>query len=261
MNKKTIQYLTELEYDQTRLRSMVETDLISCEEFKQRLDATITAAYLHFSANEYDMYFPIEMLIGRMITMLAVQPKGMTLSNLIGSCRHSDEAKEIVLIGELVSVMADCDLINAKVHSHGFADIYPVFVCEDYIVEDYHAKGRLPPMIVKPRELKTNTCSPLLSGKKKSLILKGKYKHHDGDIALDVINKFNSIPFSLDTDALIGYSAEHEHILNHGNVFHLLHNPDNRGRFYANGYETDYQGDDYNKSIVEFTEHENIEGF
>lgn len=62
----------------------------------------------------------------------------------------------------------------------------------------------LPPMICSPSTVRSNYDSGYLT-KKESLIL-GSGNHHEGDICLDSINRFNQIPLTLNTQLLTTYS-------------------------------------------------------
>ena len=60
----------------------------------------------------------------------------------------------------------------------------------------------LPPMIVLPLTVDCNRGSGYLTIRHDSLIL--KHNHHEGDLALDAINNFNSIPLTINVDIVKG---------------------------------------------------------
>lgn len=121
---------------------------------------------------------------------------------------------------------------------------------------------------------------------KGSLILGGNY--HDKPIALDHINRMNSVAFSLEPRVLkeaepnfkdkIGetklkkqarYAAYKQNntegvaiyaqLIAQGNKFYLTHRYDTRGRSYDHGYHVNYQGDNYRKSMLILANKEIVE--
>lgn len=147
----------------------------------------------------------------------------------------------------------------------------------------------LPPMVVPPLEVDSNRGSGYLTIRTDSLLLKNN--HHEGDLCLDSINRFNRIPLSVNIDlvkrirnswkgldkAKPGETFEEWQkrvkaferyerdsfftiALMHqmGNRFHLTHKPDKRGRTYSQGYHINYQGNCWNKACVELAEPELI---
>lgn len=142
----------------------------------------------------------------------------------------------------------------------------------------------LPPMICEPRTVKSNYDSGYLT-KKDSLIL-GTGNFHTEEICLDSINKFNSIPLSLDVELLKTYSEEpsdkiksdvnklaqwnsmvkdsyrvYKDLVQQGNRFYLTHKVDKRGRTYSQGYHLSTQANSFRKAIIDLAEKEMIEGF
>ena len=144
------------------------------------------------------------------------------------------------------------------------------------------------PMVVKPEHVTGNqqTGYQTIKG---SLILRNN--HHDDDICLDHINRANKIPLSLDADvvsfiqnqwknldkpkegetrqeyqkrvrAFQKYDRSSRDVLEalmaQGNRFYLTHKYDKRGRSYSVGYHANYQGNDWNKSCIQFAEGEII---
>lgn len=145
----------------------------------------------------------------------------------------------------------------------------------------------LPPMLVPPLEVKTNRGSGYLTLPADSLILQDN--HHDGDICLDSINRFNQVALSANLEVVrnirnhwkdIDSPRDGENISDYkkrrdafevfekyafftialmaemGNEFYLTHKYDKRGRTYCQGYHINYQGNSWCKAVVEFAEKE-----
>lgn len=147
----------------------------------------------------------------------------------------------------------------------------------------------LPPMTVPPLEVTSNRGSGYITVTNDSLLLKDN--HHEGDICLDSINRFNRIPLKANLEVVRKirnhwkgidkpkdgetFQAYKERVLaferyekdafftialmaEMGNRFHLTHKVDKRGRTYCQGYHLTYQGNCWNKSIVELAEPEYV---
>lgn len=80
----------------------------------------------------------------------------------------------------------------------------------------------MPPMIVAPKQLKSNRDSGYFT-LKESLIL-GNNNHHDGDICLDVLNLISSVPLKLDADFICNNEEEMKEIMSADLI--LEENPD-----------------------------------
>lgn len=139
------------------------------------------------------------------------------------------------------------------------------------------------PMIVKPLEVRNNFTTGYLNEIPRSILLKNNY--HTEDVCLDHINRVNQIPLTVNTQvvsfvknkwknldkpkadetlekyrkrvrAFVKYDHHAHHILNllenQGNKFYLTHAYDKRGRSYCKGYYINYQGNPWNKAVVEF---------
>lgn len=145
------------------------------------------------------------------------------------------------------------------------------------------------PLVVPPRIIKKNHHNGYYKSKG-SLILKNNY--HTDDICIDHINRVNQIPLVLNMNTAtfvknkwrnldkkkIGETyAEFEErkrafntydkvsfkVMREINAlsdhFYLTHKYDFRGRTYDQGYHVNYQGNDWNKAVVEFFDKEIIE--
>lgn len=145
------------------------------------------------------------------------------------------------------------------------------------------------PMIVEPNEIKSNSDSGYLLGSS-SVILKNN--HHDEDVCLDHLNTMNKIKFTINVDtarmianawrdldkkkdgetpddfekrkrAFERYDATSHQVINImeqcGNEFYLTHKYDKRGRIYCQGYHVNYQGNAWNKAVIELADQEVVE--
>lgn len=109
-----------------------------------------------------------------------------------------DNHDGITLAGELLAVLLPTGLytIAPKVRN-GQWHVIPNFLLtvEERLIAE---RGMfIPPSIEKPKRLKSNRDSGYKYLKGESLILGGSFKHHDGDITLDNLNRQNSIKLSL----------------------------------------------------------------
>ncbi len=149
----------------------------------------------------------------------------------------------------------------------------------------------MPPMIVPPLTVRSNKGSGYINIKEDSLILQNN--HHEGDICLDSINKFNNIPMSINAEIvkLIRNSWKNLDkpkacetfedfqkrtkaferferdafftialMIEMGNEFYFTHKVDKRGRTYCQGYHINYQGNCWSKAILELAEKEIVNG-
>lgn len=132
----------------------------------------------------------------------------------------------------------------------------------------------LPPMLVKPRKIRSVDHSPHLTRKDKC-ILKPKFNLHHKPMNFKMLNKLAQIPLELDANMLeypetsskpIDSRVKREHfnrlkqasrrvydlIISEGNTFYLPWKPDKRGRLYSQGYHINLQANDYKKSLISF---------
>ena len=145
------------------------------------------------------------------------------------------------------------------------------------------------PMVVPPKKLIRNDQSGYLT-LEQSIILKGN--HHDDDVYLEHINRMNRIPLCINVDVATtvhntwkGLDKQKEDetavefarrkrafekyqrtcytvfstLLQHGNKFYLTHRYDKRGRIYSQGYHLNYQGNTWNKAVIEFANKEIVQ--
>lgn len=145
------------------------------------------------------------------------------------------------------------------------------------------------PMIVEPKKIRTNEDTGYFTSHN-SVILKNN--HHDEDVCLDHLNKVNGIKLKINHTTAVMIQNEWKHldkpkpgedrkeyqrrvkafekydrtardVMAHlevaGNEFYLTHKYDKRGRIYAQGYHVNYQGNAWNKAVVEFVNQEVVQ--
>lgn len=144
------------------------------------------------------------------------------------------------------------------------------------------------PMVTHPKKV-TNNRETGYYTIRESVILKNN--HHDDDVVLEHLNRVNSVKLCLNIDtvrlvqnqwknldklkngetvqdyqkrvkAFHKYDAASREVIESlfimGNEFYLTHRYDKRGRTYAVGYHITTQGNDWNKSVVEFADKEEL---
>ena len=142
------------------------------------------------------------------------------------------------------------------------------------------------PMVVEPKEIKTNSDTGYLTGSG-SVILKNN--HHEGDVCLEHLNRMNKIELSINfqvgtfiqnkwrhldkvkpkesrkdynarVKAFNKYDRTSRDVMDAlaftENRFYLTHKYDKRGRVYCQGYHVSYQGTAWNKAVIEFANKE-----
>lgn len=255
---------------------------------KNQLIPRIREEFLNESAGSFVDYIqskgiPINFGIDLLVQMAL--HKRTTLPVLVGLLnKHFNDAQTTA---DMLLKAAEADLVDWNPAYKQF--IVRFTISDD--VQDEIDKYQFPlPMVVEPRELKKNTDSGYYLTKS-SVILKNN--HHNEDVCLDHLNRMNSIKFTINTDtttmiknkwrnldkAKPGESrADYQkrvkafnkynrtahdviaQITQHGNVFHLTHKYDKRGRVYSQGYHINYQGNTWNKSVIELANKETVDG-
>ena len=253
---ETRQIETEYRHDIKLLEEKLDKDILSTPEIVQSMIKALNLFRTYLKGKE-PLNENIEICMYKIMRIVMVEPDGVTLSQLVGQMRWSDDPKYSAEIGELIVCMAQADLFDTVTQSNGYVDIEPVWLFDDELIEEYHIKKHMPPMIVPPKILTHNKSSAYLTVEEDSLILQ-KGNHHDGEICLDSLNKFNQVPLELDNDSLTQYNPEHHYLLDAGNKFYLPHKYDKRGRTYCVGYHTSYQSDEYHKSVINLANKELI---
>lgn len=122
-------------------------------------------------------------------------------AQLAGRLGWDDKPAAITTMAEIVAVLTDTDAFDI-IKASKYASLYvdSRFDLPEKILKLVEDSLYLPPMVVKPKEVKTNMSSGYLTYND-SLVL-GKGNHHDGDLGLDVINLMNGVALSLNTEFL-----------------------------------------------------------
>ena len=207
-----------------------------------------------------------------------------------GMIKNMSQKEAIRTAGELIGLAAIVDLVDvipAKLSNTGSMELVSRIQLGPKTLKLINQYQYLPPMVVPPRPVKDNKGSGYLSIKWDSLILKNN--HHELDICLDNINRFNSVAFALDDRVIRNIRDNRKHLdspkseethdewqarvesflkmeresmkvfamlINEGNRFYLTHKYDKRGRTYCQGYHVSYQGNTYRKAILQLADKE-----
>ena len=266
----------------TQHQLMLE-ELYSKNQLMPRIKKEFTEAFdgafiTFFQENEIPEAFGLTML-----AQIALH-KRADLKTMVGVTRvHADNCQHAV---DLLLKCAELDLID-------YDDRFQTFIVKYMLDEQTQLEldqYQFPlPMVVKPKHLTKNTQSGYLLTKS-SIILKDN--HTNDDVVLDHINRMNQVNFchnmtvasmvqnewsGLDKPkedetkqdyekrvrAFQKYDRVARDVLDlltqNGNSFYFTHRYDKRGRIYCQGYHTSYQGNSWNKAILELVEEEVIE--
>jgi hypothetical protein len=220
--------------------------------------------------------------------------KRVPIGTLVGILhRHFVANPDAIPSTEELQICADMVLKAAEVDLVDWDDLAKQFVIRIdvslHVYEDLDRYQYPLPLVVPPREVRTNRDTGYHSqgSAKGSIIL--KHNHHDDDVCLDHINRVNQVTLTLnpDTVAMVQNKWRHldrqkdgeirddylkrvkafekydrvsrdviAHLMMLGNEFYLTHRYDKRGRCYAQGYHVNPQGNDWNKAVIEFAEKE-----
>jgi hypothetical protein len=207
--------------------------------------------------------------------------KRATVPTLVGLLKgHFDG--DLQATANALEICAQEDLVDFNTDTEQFILVFDTDEATHALLRQYQY---LPPMIVPPLEVTSNRGSGYVTKANDSLLLKDN--HHDGDICLDSINRFNRValtsnlnvvrkirnhwkgidkPKDFETfeefqkrvkaferyekDAFFTISL----LAEMGNRFHLTHS----GRTYAQGYHIKVQGNCWNKAVAELAEPEYV---
>ena len=283
-------------------------DLLSCESIVNKLNHGVEClnTWLHqdhsidkelrlLAVRELD----IKELVMQVVACISLEcQKPMKLVSIASLCaRHlnmSDKVEAIHTMAEIIAVLGETDLFDNKKTREGWIVISRVEL--DSEVTQYADNALyLPPLIIKPRKVRSNRDSGYITQRGESLILGFYENHHDDNICLDVLNTLNSNEYELDTDFINQYEEqwhreelsqqEYEELshadreiynmdaktwkkfqeqgkffqtlmIHHGNSFYLCNKVDKRGRIYSSGYHVNVQGSSFKKAMVNFKHHE-----
>lgn len=148
----------------------------------------------------------IEQLVWDIIAVITMNCKTpVPLVSVASMCAHrlkmADQGAAIQTMAELISVIGDVDFyfMDKPSRQASWTVKTMIQLSEDLEERAQHAQF-LPPMIVKPKKLRSNRQSGYMTVKGDSLILGGYHNHHDKNISLDVLNTQNRNAYEIDTD-------------------------------------------------------------
>ena len=240
---------------------------------------------------EHDLEKLVISLIAGTMQCQVAYPFTAICGELAGAVKGFNQLDAVKTVGELLAVMCNSDAYDINRRSDDSFELVSRLEISEKVLHWIENTQYLPPMIVKPLEVKNNRDTGYLTVKD-SLVL-GKGNHHNGDICLDVINIANSVQLKLDTQFVGSYELEFNPstkpkrkavtpaglrtavenfshykkmtyrtmsmIAQTQNEFYLTHRVDKRGRLYSCGYAINTQGTAYNKACIEFCEEEIID--
>lgn len=287
-------------YNKRRIGEMIEKDIQDTPEILDKVENCINALSTHYlmgphfkMKNEYLSSITkadLSKLVYRVMQVSMPLPKGLTFSSLVGQSegciKQANKLNSFKIVSSVIYYMIEfklLKLIRAGDANSRMMEIIPVYICDAKITNFIKQSLYLPPMVCAPRKLTHNKSSAYLTVKNESLILKS-YNHHEGNICLDSLNKFNNVALSLDIQMLTTFDEQPKKIIDtnekqkqfdklredsyrvyklliqSGNNFHLTHKVDKRGRTYAQGYHCSTQGNSFRKAIVNLAKKEIVNG-
>ena len=246
-----------------------------------RIKAEFTAADLPFRdvmiKNGLDPQFGFDLLVQMVLHKRAALPVlvGILRKHFKGDCQATADA---------LLLACQIDLVDWNPTTKQFIVKYDI--TQD--VQDDLDRYQFPlPMVVEPRELKTNNDTGYFTSRN-SVILKDN--HHNKDVCLDHLNHMNRIRLTLNNEvaafienkwrnldkpkpgedrkdfdrrrrAFEKYDRTARDVMSHLDIagdegFFLTHKYDKRGRVYCQGYHVNYQGNTWNKAVIEFANQE-----
>lgn len=301
----------EYMYDRRRVSKMIMDDINATQEIVDKMHNCLhmlQSTYLmgpHFNqkGNYLSEVGAVELTrcMYRIMEVTMPVPNGASFSSVAGqsasALKTDDKLSAFKIISSVISYMYFAGLlkiIRAGDSKTGMMEVIPVYTCDKKITAFIKQSMYLPPMVCMPNKLTHNKSSGYLTIKSDSLILKS-YNHHDQDICIDSLNKFNSVAYSLDIDLLTTYSEEYNYVpgsksrkgkeiadtperkkqfntlmedsygvykmlIQSGNNFHFTHKVDKRGRTYTMGYHISPQGDSFRKAMLNLAHQEIVDG-
>ena len=267
MKKQQIEL--ETLYNKNQLMSRIRTEFSNCAEFDFKK---------YMAVKGIDEKFGIDLL-----AQMALH-KRCDLPTLVGALkRHFVTAQECA--DELLKAM-EADLVDW----HTQLNIFIVKFTIGAEVQEELDRFQFPlPFIIEPLEVRTNSETGMYTSFG-SIIL--KKNHHEDDVCLDHINRTNKMQFKIDHRIVKFVKNEWRNldkpkegetredfakrkrafekydrtahdviakVTEHTDVFHLGHKYDKRGRTYCQGYHITYQGNAWNKAVINFANEEVVQ--
>lgn len=233
--------------------------------------------------------FDLRELASKLLVLVAYETKPTLFTSLAskaaGVLGFSDKADSIQTCSELYAVLAHTNAIRIwKEERAASLSVMSNMELSEQIQRYMNNVRFNMPMICEPNELKSNSDSPYLTVKDKLILGKGNL--HGGNISLDVLNKLNKIPLSLNTQFLSTVEEEPTKAFEtpeqeenwkqfkevsyelyikiasgaYENRFYLPNSVDKRGRIYCRGHHVSSQGTTFKKSSIDFAKKEVVTG-
>ena len=287
-------------------------DLLTSESIIKKLNKGVEILYSWFNENHgIDkalrllalQQLGINELVQHTVALVALHcSKPMKLVSIasmcIGHLKMADKVDAIQTMAEVIAMLSDTDLFDCRKTADGWIVLSRIGLDEEVLRYAYNA-FYLPPMIIKPRQVRSNRDSGYITQRGESLILGYYENHHDDDICLDILNTLNANEYELDTDLISTLSEQwhreelsqdeymelsHEEkliyamdkntwesyiqqgykiqtlMLYHGNKFWLQNKVDKRGRVYTSGYHLNVQGSSFKKAMINLAKKEIVTG-
>lgn len=198
-----------------------------------------------------------------------------TVAGIVGPQLGIGVFEGVRAIAEIIGLLAAEDLFDIYMASdteEGTMMIVSQFELDDELKQFIAGTKYLPPMIVPPKTVKSNTASQYFTIKD-SLVLGGAINHHNMQLSLDVINILNQQALSLDefiaempevpnkeldtvekqnqfNRMCLASKEVYRELIEHGNEFYFTHKFDKRGRVYSQGYHVNIQSTEYKKALI-----------
>lgn len=290
----------EYMYDRNKIPKMIQKDIEDTPEIVEKIDEcyqSLKSVYLmgpNFKQKDHylSQINPAVLLnsIHRVLEVIMVLPNGATFSSVVGQSagilKTVDTLSSFKIVSSVIAYMSFHGLvriIRAGDANSGMMEVVPIYVCDDKIIKFIKQSMYLPPMVCAPEILTHNKSSGYKTITNDSVILKN-YNHHDGNVCLDSLNKFNQVALSLDIKMLTTFDEQpkklidtpqkqkqfdklredsyhvYKLLIQTGNNFHLTHKVDKRGRTYCCGFHVSTQGNSFRKAIINLAKEELVHG-
>lgn len=255
--------------------------LFSKNQLHSRIKAEFSNPEQGFTPHMEEQGIPIDFGLDVLVQMAL--HKRANLQTMVGILyHHFDNGQETA---DMLLKAAEADLMD-------WAPDLKLFIVRFTISDAVQAeidRFQFPlPMVVEPRKITNNRSSGYLLNQT-SVILNDN--HHEDDVCLDHLNRVNKVRYAIndrvvkmvknswrnldkpkegETDekftrrqrAFEKYDSTAKDVMEtlgaHSDHFYLTHRYDKRGRVYCMGYHVNYQGNAWNKAVVEFAEKEII---
>ena len=224
----------------------------------------------------------VESVIKIILEMRGATTYAACIGALAPKMPHEDQEDRAKTAAEILGVLAHVNIYDVDM-SGAETLIIPLIEPSTKLRAYQEQTKYLPPLICEPDTLKRNTDTAYMLKKRDSVILGGQINHHEKNVCLDNLNRFNSVPLTLNVKLLTTYSEQpkalihdpekkeqwetfvknsyvvYKDLIQAGNEFYLTHKTDKRGRTYAQGYHCSTQGNSFRKAIVQLAEPEIVE--